>query len=113
MMNSDVIVCSLSCLPFFIVSPLARYCLEDIARLKAASRVNYKKLSCEDQAMIVCQIENGAIANLLCSFVTSDLMNNRWTVLSKALGTKGGTSSSWNEAQFKDDGSPAWGMPCL
>lgn len=76
------------------------------------SRVHYKELPCEDQAMITCEMENGAIANLWCSFATSDPTNDPWSVLYKLLGTNGGISYSWNEAQFMDDGGPAWGMPC-
>lgn len=77
-----------------------------------ASRVHYKKLACEDQAMIVCEMENGSIANLWSSFATDDRTSDPWTVVYKILGTNGGVSYSWNEAQFKDDGGPAWGMPC-
>ena len=76
------------------------------------SRVHYEKLACEDQAMIACEMENGSIANLWCSFATSDPTNDPWTVVYKVLGTSGGVSYSWNEAQFKDDGGPAWGLPC-
>lgn len=76
------------------------------------SQVGYKKLSCENQAMIVCEMENGAIANLWSSFAANDATSDPWTVLYKILGTNGGVSYSWNEAQFKDDGGPAWGMPC-
>jgi predicted dehydrogenase len=76
------------------------------------SRVHYKKLTCEDQAMIVCEMENGSMANLWCSFATDDPTSDPWTVLYKILGTNGGISYSWNEAQFKDEGGPAWGMPC-
>lgn len=77
-----------------------------------ASRVHYTQLACEDQAMIVCEMENQSIANLWCSFAANDPTTDPWTVLYKILGTNGGVSYSWNEAQFKDDGGPAWGMPC-
>ena len=80
--------------------------------MATTSRVHYTKLTCEDQAMIVCEMENGAIANLWCSFATSDPTNDPWTVLYKILGTNGGVNYSWNEAQFKDEGGPAWGMAC-
>ena len=80
--------------------------------MAVTSRVHYKELQCEDQAMITCEMENGAIANLWCSFATSDPTNDPWSVLYKVLGTNGGISYSWNEAQFRDDGGPAWGMPC-
>jgi predicted dehydrogenase len=76
------------------------------------SRVHYQKLTCEDQAMIVCEMENGSMANLWCSFATSDPTSDPWTVLYKILGTNGGISYSWNEAQFRDEGGPAWGMAC-
>lgn len=76
------------------------------------SRVHYEKLTCEDQAMIVCEMENGSIANLWSSFAINDPTSDPWTVLYKILGTNGGISYSWNEAQFKDEGGPAWGMPC-
>lgn len=76
------------------------------------SRMHYKKLACEDQAMIACEMENGTIANLWASFATDDRTNDPWTVLYKILGTNGGVSYSWNEVQFKDEGGPAWGLPC-
>jgi predicted dehydrogenase len=76
------------------------------------SQVHPRKQSCEDQAMIVCEMENGTIANLWSSFAANDPTNDPWTVLYKILGTNGGVSYSWNEAQFTDDGGPAWGMPC-
>ena len=76
------------------------------------SRLHYERLTCEDQAMITCEMENGAIANLWCSFAANDPTNDPWTVIYKVLGTKGGINYSWNEAQFQDDGGPAWGLPC-
>jgi len=76
------------------------------------SRVHYEKLQCEDQAMITCEMADGAIANLWCSFAASDPTNDPWTVIYKILGTKGAINYSWNEAQFEDNGGPAWGMPC-
>lgn len=80
--------------------------------MATTSSMHYKNLTCEDQAMIVCEMENGAVANLWASFATDDRTNNPWSVLYKVLGTNGGVSYSWNEALFEDDGGPAWGMPC-
>ncbi len=77
-----------------------------------ATRVHYKALTCEDQAMIVAEMPDGAIANLWCSFAASDPTNDPWTVIYKILGAKGGITFSWNEAQFEDRGGPAWGLPC-
>lgn len=76
------------------------------------SRVHSAEATREDQAMIVCEMENGAIANLWSSFAANDPTSDPWTVLYKVLGTNGAISYSWNEAQFRDDGGPAWGMPC-
>lgn len=76
------------------------------------SRVHPGQLTCEEQAMTVCEMDDGAIANLWASFAASDPTNDPWSVVYKILGTAGGINYSWNEAQFKDDGGPAWGMPC-
>ena len=76
------------------------------------SRIHYENLQCEDQAMITCEMSNGALANLWCSFAANDPTNDPWTVIYKILGTTGAVSYSWNEAQFEDHGGPAWGMPC-
>ena len=62
--------------------------------------------------MIVCQMPNGAIANLWCSFAANDVTSDPWTVVYKVLGTNGGLNYSWNEAQFQDDRGPGWGLPC-
>lgn len=76
------------------------------------SQVRNTQPGCEDQAMIVCKMASGAIAHLWSSFVSNDPTADPWTVLYKVLGTNGGISYSWNEAQFRDEGGPAWGMPC-
>jgi predicted dehydrogenase len=76
------------------------------------SRLHDRKYSGEDQAMISCEMENGAIANLWSSFAANDPTNDPWTVVYKIMGTNGGVNYSWNEAQFADSGGPAWGMPC-
>ena len=89
------------------------YLLGRPARLMATtSRVHYRKLKCEDQALIVCEMRGGAVAHLWCSFAASDPSADPWTVVYKILGTKGGLTYSWNEAQFEDRGGPAWGLPC-
>lgn len=89
------------------------YLLGRPRRLMAmASRVNESPRPCEEQSMLVCEMENGAIANLWSSFAANDPTSDPWTVLYKVLGTNGGITYSWNEAQFTDQGGPAWGMPC-
>jgi predicted dehydrogenase len=89
------------------------YLLGRPRRLMAVvSRVHYKRLKCEDQAMIVCEMPGGAVANLWCCFAAKDLTSDPWTVVYKVLGTAGGLAYSWNEAQFEDDRGPGWGLPC-
>lgn len=89
------------------------YLLGRPRRLMAmTSRVNESPRACEEQAMLVCEMGDGAIANLWTSFAANDPTSDPWTVLYKVLGTNGGVTYSWNEAQFNDQGGPAWGMPC-
>jgi predicted dehydrogenase len=76
------------------------------------SHLHYKKLEVEDQAAIMLQMPNSAIANLWCSFAVDDPTSDPWTVLYKVLGTKGGISYSWNEAIYEDNRGPAWGLTC-
>lgn len=66
----------------------------------------------EEQAMVVCEMAGGAIATLWASFAADDPTNDPWSVVYKVLGTNGGVNYSWNEAQFRDNGGPAWGMAC-
>jgi len=80
--------------------------------MAAASTVHYKKLTCEDQVMMVCEMPGGTLANLWCSFAANDLSNDPWTVVFKLLGERGGLTFSWSEAQFMDDRAPGWGFPC-
>ena len=76
------------------------------------SYIHYEELEVEDQASIMCQMPNGAIANLWCSFAANDPTTDPWSVLYKILGTNGGICYSWNEAQYEDNRGPAWGLPC-
>jgi predicted dehydrogenase len=73
--------------------------------------VHYKKLKCEGQASITCEMPGGVIANLWASFSGKDLTNDPWNVVYKVLGTKGGVCYSWNEAQFEDATGPGFGLP--
>ena len=89
------------------------YLLGQPERVSATvTNVFHKKLQFEDQAAITCEMPNGAMAHLWCSFAVDDPTNDPWTVLYKILGTRGGVTYSWNEAQFDDTGGPAWGLPC-
>jgi hypothetical protein len=64
----------------------------------------------EDQVMLVCEMPDGALANLWVSFAASDRTSDPWTVLYKVLGTSGGANFTWNDALVDDDGGPAWGF---
>lgn len=76
------------------------------------SNAAHKNLKFEDQASVTCEFQDGAIAHLWCSFAVNDPTNDPWTVIYKILGGRGGLNYSWNEAQFDDQGGPAWGLPC-
>jgi len=89
------------------------YLLGRPARVSATlSNACHPGLKFEDQAAITCEMPGGAIAHLWCSFAVNDPTSDPWTVLYKILGTRGGLTYSWNEAQFNDPGGPAWGLPC-
>jgi predicted dehydrogenase len=76
-----------------------------------STSVHYEELALDDQVMLTCTMPGGALANLWASFAASDPTSDPWTVVFKLLGTRGGLTYSWNEAQFEDDGGPAWGVP--
>lgn len=89
------------------------YLLGRPARVSATvSNVFHKQLKFEDQAAVTCEMPGGAVAHLWTSFAVDDPTNDPWTVLYKVLGTQGGITYSWNEAQFEDTRGPAWGLPC-
>jgi predicted dehydrogenase len=75
------------------------------------SQVHYEELTCEDQAMLTCEMRGGALVHLWASFAASDPTSDPWTVVYKVLGTKGGITYTWDEARFEDAGGPAWGIP--
>ncbi len=88
------------------------YLLGRPARVGATvSRVHYQELTCEDQAMLTCQMAGGALAHLWASFAASDPTGDSWTVIYKILGTGGGVTYTWDDARFEDSGGPAWGIP--
>jgi predicted dehydrogenase len=74
------------------------------------SRIHYETMTDEDQAMLICEMPNGAVANLWVSFAASDRTSDPWTVVYKVLGTRGGATFTWNDALFEDEGGPAWGI---
>lgn len=88
------------------------YLLGRPTRISAVqSHVHYEQLSCEDQVMLLCEMPGGAIANLWVSFAASDNSSAPWSVAYKFLGTEGAVHFNWNDANFNDNGGPAWGIP--
>ena len=73
--------------------------------------VHYRKLRTEGQAAITCEMPGGVIANLWASFSAKDLTNDPWNVVYKVLGTQGGVSYSWSEAQYEKNASPGARSP--
>lgn len=66
-----------------------------------ASR-HYEKLTKEDLAMVILELENGGIAHLCASFAADDLSADPWTFMVKVIGTAGTTRytyQDWVEAK--------------
>jgi predicted dehydrogenase len=81
---------------------LLLYLLGRPVRLWATQQsLHYERLALEDQATIVAQMEDGAVAHLFASFAADDPTSDPWTFLVKVLGTRGGVRQSWRDAVFQ------------
>jgi len=63
---------------------------------------HYEKLTKEDLAMCLVELENGGIAHLCASFAADDLSADPWTFMVKVIGTAGTTRytyQDWVEAR--------------
>lgn len=78
--------------------------------MAAKSRVHYERLTCEDQATLVCEMPDQTLANLWVSFAGSDRSSSPWTVHYKILGTRGAWQFTWNDAMWEDSRGPGWGI---
>jgi predicted dehydrogenase len=58
-----------------------------VAALKATR--HYEKLTKEDLAMCIIELENGGLAHLCASFAADDLSADPWTFIVKVMGTAG------------------------
>jgi predicted dehydrogenase len=58
-----------------------------VTALKATR--HYEKLTKEDLAMCILELENGGLAHLCASFAADDLSADPWTYMVKVLGTAG------------------------
>ena len=81
------------------------------ARVSAtASNVHFDDKKSNDQAMIICEMPGGAIANLWGSFAADDNTGSPWTVYYKVLGTEGGVTYSWDDVRHGDAPLPGWDL---
>jgi predicted dehydrogenase len=71
-----------------------------VAAMKAVR--HYEKLTKEDLAMVLVDLECGGIAHLCASFAADDLSADPWTFMVKVIGTEGSTRytyQDWVEAK--------------
>jgi predicted dehydrogenase len=58
---------------------------------------HYEKLTKEDLAMVLVELENGGIAHLCASFAADDLSTDPWTFMVKVMGTAGTTRYTYQD----------------
>ncbi len=75
-----------------------------------ASNVHFRDKGSNDQAMIVCEMPGGAVANLWGSFAADDNTSSPWSVYYKVLGTEGGVTNSWADIRYGDALLPGWDL---
>lgn len=66
-----------------------------LAAMKAT--LHYKEITQEDLAMVILQMENGALAHFCASFAADDHSSDPWTVVVKVIGTAGSTRYSYRD----------------
>lgn len=66
-----------------------------VAALKATR--HYEKLTREDLAMCILELENGGLAHLCASFAADDLSSDPWTFMVKVIGTAGTTRYTYQD----------------
>ncbi|MGA2640461.1 MAG: Gfo/Idh/MocA family oxidoreductase [Spirochaetia bacterium] len=66
-----------------------------VAAMRAT--LHYEKLTREDIAMCIVQLENGGLAHLCASFAADDLSSDPWTFMVKVIGTAGTTRYSYQD----------------
>jgi predicted dehydrogenase len=66
-----------------------------VAALKASR--HYQKLTKEDLAMCILELENGGLAHLCASFAADDLSSDPWTFMVKVIGTAGTTRYTYQD----------------
>ena len=73
-----------------------------------ASNIHFSDPSAPDQAMILCELPGGAVANLWGSFGVDDHTSSPWSVYYKVLGTEGGVTHSWDDCYSGEGRLPGW-----
>ena len=73
-----------------------------------ASNIHFSDPAAPDQAMVLCELPGGAVANLWGSFGVDDRTSNPWSVYYKVLGTGGGFTHSWDDCCSGDAQLPGW-----
>lgn len=58
---------------------------------------HYQKITQEDVAMVIVELENGGLAHLCASFAADDLSTTPWTFLIKVIGTEGTTHYTYQD----------------
>ncbi|HEA67525.1 MAG TPA: Gfo/Idh/MocA family oxidoreductase [Desulfobacterales bacterium] len=66
-----------------------------VTALKAS--LHYEKLTIEDIAMAIFELDNGALAHVSASFGSDDLSADPWTFVIKVIGTKGTVRYSYQD----------------
>ena len=61
------------------------------------SVIHYEEITQEDLAMVIVQMQNGALAHLSASFASDDHAGDPWTMMIKVIGTKGSTRFSYRD----------------
>jgi|BEDMetMinimDraft_2_1075160.scaffolds.fasta_scaffold00959_4 predicted dehydrogenase len=59
--------------------------------------LHYENLDRDDQALVMAEMQNGALACLFASFAADDDTVDPWTFLVKVFGTSGSAMHSWRE----------------
>ena len=75
-----------------------------------ASNIHFSDPSAPDQAMVLCELPGGAVANLWGSFGVDDRTSNPWSVYYKVLGTEGGFTHSWDDCYSGEARLPGLGQ---
>ncbi|WP_421723192.1 Gfo/Idh/MocA family protein [Bauldia sp.] len=72
------------------------------------TNVHFDDPNAIDQVMITATYDSGTIANLWGSFAVDDRSRDPWTLVVKAIGSKGTGSASWSQIKYGEEPEPFW-----